>query len=504
MNKDNTEIIFGPPGTGKTTRLIALAESYFEQGYQPEDICFVTFTRKGAAEARHRATEKFKFTDIQLRWWKTLHALAFLQLGLSRSQVMGPNDYFTLCGQLGLTITNKGMSEDGNISGLSKGDRLFFMENMARAKMMSLKDYWEASYMEDIYWYELELLSKTMLEYKAANGKQDFTDIIYSFNHSPMVPNIKILIVDEAQDLTPLQWQMVENLSKDVERVFVAGDDDQAIFRWAGADVNRFIQLPGQRHILPQSYRVPMDVQRIAEKIANRITNRIDKHWKPTNEKGEVIYVNNLEHIDMSVGSWLLLARNLYLLEKYNIYCLQMGYVFDSHIGSPIRGASLAAIVVWEELRKSKQVKAVDCKKVFDMMSSKLKIKHGAKTKLDKVNDDVLLTLEILKQDYGLLTDAIWHEALDKIDVYEREYFISALRRGEKLLKEPRIKINTIHSVKGGEADHIVVLTDMAQRTWNEFLENEDDEHRVWYVAVTRARKSLHIVTPQTDRAYDI
>jgi superfamily I DNA/RNA helicase len=40
--------------------------------------------------------------------------------------------------------------------------------------------------------------------------------------------------------------------------------------------------------------------------------------------------------------------------------------------------------------------------------------------------------------------------------------------------------------------------------TFAEFQENPDDEHRVWYVALTRARKSLHILQPQTNWCYDI
>lgn len=504
MKQENTTIIVGPPGTGKTTRLIKIAEGFFEAGYQPEEVCFVTFTRKGAHEAKSRAMTKFSFDDAQLRWWKTLHSLAFLQLGLSRSQVMGFGDYCLLCGQLGISITNKGMSEDGTISGLSKGDRLFFMENMARAQMKPLRAYWEENYLEDIYWYELELLSNTMLEYKATNGKQDFTDIIYSFNNSPVVPNIKKLIVDEAQDLTPLQWQMVIHLAQDVEEVFIAGDDDQAIFKWAGADVDYFIQLPGQRHILPQSYRVPLAIQNVAENIAKRISSRIDKTWKPTNEQGEVNYVTNIADIDMGVGSWLLLARNLFMLEAYNQHCIQMGYVFDSHIGSPIRGTSLAAIKAWEELRKGLNVSVAEVKKIYDLLTPKLGVKYGYKTKVDKLNDAMVLNKQKLIDEYGLLTSDIWHIALDKLDAAEREYFIAALRRGEKLLREPRIKINTIHSVKGGEADNVVVLTDMAQRTYLEYTNNPDDEHRVWYVAVTRARKKLFIVLPTTEKSYEI
>ena len=47
-------------------------------------------------------------------------------------------------------------------------------------------------------------------------------------------------MVDEAQDLTPLQWDMVVKIAKGVDRVYIAGDDDQAIYEWNGADVKHF------------------------------------------------------------------------------------------------------------------------------------------------------------------------------------------------------------------------------------------------------------------------
>ena len=504
MNPDITKIIVGPPGTGKTTTLLTIAEGMMESGYRPNEICFVTFTRKGAHEAKARAMTKFNLQEQDLPWWKTLHSLAFSQLGLSRSQIMGFGDYTQLCGQLGLSITNKGMSEDGNISGLSKGDRLFFMENMARAKMVPLKQYWEDNYMEDVMWYELERLSNTMLAYKAAQGKQDFTDIIYSFNSLPNVPQIKTIIIDEAQDLTPLQWNMVKHLAKDVEQIYIAGDDDQAIFKWAGADVDYFMAIQGQRSVLPRSYRVPIAVQNVAETIAKRIETRIPKTWEPTKEQGIVEYVTDLGQIDMSQGQWLLLGRNLFALEAYNRHCLDMGYVFSSHIGSPISSETLPAIIHWEDLRKGKSIMAKFIKPIYDLMSAREKIRHGSKTQLEKVSDETILNMAQLIQDYGLLTDEIWHLAMDRIPVHEREYFISALRRGEKLMKEPRIKINTIHSVKGGESDNVVILPDMASRTWKEYQTNPDDEHRVWYVAVTRTKKALYILTPKTDKAYEI
>ena len=53
-------------------------------------------------------------------------------------------------------------------------------------------------------------------------------------------------MVDEAQDLTPLQWDMVVKIAKNVDRVYIAGDDDQAIYEWNGADVRFVSNFPGK------------------------------------------------------------------------------------------------------------------------------------------------------------------------------------------------------------------------------------------------------------------
>lgn len=506
INPALTQIIVGPPGTGKTTTLINRVQELIEhESYNPEEIGFVAFTRKAAHEAKERASEKLKLNDEQLIWFRTLHSTAFLQLGLSRNNIMGQGDYLRICGHLGLSITFKGITEDETISGLSKGDRLFFMENMARAQLCDLRTYWERFPNEDIHWYELEQLRNTLSAYKDEYGKQDFTDIVTTFCKSPVVPPIRVLFVDEAQDLTPLQWEMVGHLASDkIEKIFIAGDDDQAIFKWAGADVDHFINLEGDRIVLPQSYRVPSAIQTVAHEIVSRITNRIPKEWKSTPDVGQVIFVNSLQQIDMNVGSWYLLGRNTYTLEEYNRYCIQNGLVFNSILGSPVKSSALEAIVIWENLRKGQFINSGAAKRMYEYLESRVSVEWGKKTELEKIDDNTALNMEMMRQRFGLIAkDVIWHEAL-KIDDVQREYFLSALRRGERLLKEPRIRINTIHGVKGGEADNVVIVPDMAYRTYQEYQNNPDDEHRVWYVAVTRARKNLFIMSPSNNRSYQI
>jgi hypothetical protein len=69
-----------------------------------------------------------------------------------------------------------------------------------------------------------------------------------------------------------------------------------------------------------------------------------------------------------------------------------------------------------------------------------------------------LYTLDVLREKHGLLTDAIWHEALTKIAEDKRTYLLSVLRRGTKLSDVRRIRLSTIHGAKVGEAVHVLLF----------------------------------------------
>ena len=96
-----------------------------------------------------------------------------------------------------------------------------------------------------------------------------------------------------------------------------------------------------------------------------------------------------------------------------------------------------------------------------------------------------------------------WHQVLDKVDVESQNYILNALKRGDNV-KNPRIKISTIHSMKGGECDNILVVPDLSPAAYKNYYEDPDTEHRVFYVAVTRAKKSLHFLEPQSNMFYQI
>ena len=106
---------------------------------------------------------------------------------------------------------------------------------------------------------------------------------------------------------------MIQGVSKPIE-TYVAGDDDQAIFRWAGADIEHFIAMANNdaNTIIPltQSYRVPKSVHTLATKMAQSISNRIEKQYNPRDDEGER-KVLNFRPLNKSLdtGEWLILCR---------------------------------------------------------------------------------------------------------------------------------------------------------------------------------------------------
>ena len=86
-----------------------------------------------------------------------------------------------------------------------------------------------------------------------------------------------------------------------------------------------------------------------------------------------------------------------------------------------------------------------------------------------------------------------------------RVYITALLRRGEKFNGEPRITVSTIHGSKGGESENVVIFTDLSPAADDAMRTGNDDVHRVFYVAVTRAKQNLYIIEPDdNNRSYHI
>jgi superfamily I DNA/RNA helicase len=136
-------------------------------------------------------------------------------------------------------------------------------------------------------------------------------------------------------------------------------------------------------------------------------------------------------------------------------------------------------------------------------MFSKEGYTYGSRASLAKLAPDKSVNLSQLVSVYGLKTTAPWYEALSRISPIELHYF-KTLQVKNKLNSKPNIKLSTIHGAKGGEADHVLLITDMASIAYESLSSCNDDERRVWYVGITRAKQSLGLLKPRTNQYIDL
>ena len=490
--------------------LLNKVDEALEQGIHPNEIAFLAFTKKAANEARERASLRFNLDPkADLMYFRTLHSLALRQTSIKFENIMSDQHYRELSQTVGITLngTRNTALEDDLPTASSKKDPILGLINLARLKKTTLRDEYNKSLI-DIPWNTIDYINRTLIDYKNNMGLYDFTDMLEVFirESSECCPRFKLTFLDEAQDLSPLQWDIAHILDKNSERMYCAGDDDQCIFRWAGADVDQFINLDGGSETLEQSYRIPSSVHILAENVAKRIHRRFPKTYLPREEKGSVVRINTLDALDFSHGDWLILSQAGYPLQAVASDLKSHGYLFN-YKGHRSIGEKLSnAVNGWEQLRKGKEVSGGVARKIYSYMSAGKQIRRGFK-KLPTLDDAEFVDLNSLIKNHGLLatSEMIWSQAMDKIPETDRAYVTALLRRGEKFNASPRITVSTIHGSKGGEADNVVLLTDLSPAAENDMRINPDDMHRVFYVGVTRARQNLYIVDPEDiGRSYNL
>ena len=488
------EVVFGGPGTGKTTYLIERVSQCLEAGVLPQRIAYMAFTRKAAQEAKRRTCEELGLQAKQLPYFSTLHSMAYRELGLHQGCVMGGEEYQELSDMLGVHLTApKIITEGPPILGNDRS-ALVQVLNYARTTARPLEEVWRECGSR-VNWWELVQLAKALYNYKQDRGKMDFTDMLEEYELVGQALPVDVGIIDEAQDLTRLQWDVAWRALSGATDIIAAGDDDQAIYRWSGADVTQFQELARKPDtevkVLGHSHRLPRKVFALAQSVARRISVRQPKDWEPADREGEVRWVAYPQALDLTAGEWLLLARNAYHLQEYERTCRLQGVSFVNAAGPSVKGTHVHAIKCWESLRQGRAVYGSDLKHLTTVYPPLRH--HGFEPQ----------EAQWTRSDLGLPEDMeIWHDALVGIPIEQREYYLAILRRGEKLTTKPRVRVATIHSVKGGEADNVVLRTDMTSRSFEALRRFPDDEHRVYYVGATRARKSLFLVAPQSPRAY--
>ena len=486
-------IVLGPPGTGKTTTLLNKVDDYLKET-DPDKIGYFAFTQKAAYHARDEAIKKFNLTEDDLPYFRTLHSLAFRKLGIKKDQVMQSRHYKDLGKKLGFPVSYAEHQEDHGIF-TSDSEYLQIIQLAQLRNITPEQQYNKREHTQDLELDKLHIIHNELKRYKKEYNLIDFNDMILNFIKSDLSPKFDVIFIDEAQDLSLMQWDMTKTIWNKTEDTFIAGDDDQAIFKWAGADVDSFIALQDQMINLPliQSHRIPIKVHQLAMGIINKIKHRIDKTWHPKTNEGSLHRHFDVDSVDMSSGEWLVLARTKYMLREIEDVLYRKGLYYETRHKRSYEKDIQEAATNWEHLRQGQLLNYKQIEKIYGYMS----LNHRDKTLMYGMTKGSFYGIDQLTKDFGLKTKKVWFEAFDDAGSRRIEYLRKMRVNGEQLNKKPRIELSTIHAAKGGESQNVVLLTDLTKTTLDTYEKNPDDENRLFYVGATRTKENLHIVEPK-------
>lgn len=409
--------IFGPPGTGKTRTLVDYARAE-EQGL------FLSYTRTAAAEAVSRLAN----SGIRP---STLHSLAFNGLGMNRASVVDKSKLAAFGKASGIPFKGSERGSDEDQEGDEYRDVLSYSRNMMIPEGEAFDHFGQPG--------TRLRFDKFVAEYEAwklAYGYMDFDDMLTLYTRK-CKGWAKVVYLDEAQDCTPLQWTAMEIATQKAERVYIAGDDDQAIYEWNGADPHGMInfsnQFDAEVTVLEQSHRLTEPVLLKAKSVIETIERRVNKEVRARGDGPEVVGYRDMEYVldyldDAAPRGALLLMRDGYKLKEVQRHLNKMMVPYDT-IGQPSPWTSKAAQAI-----RNREIR--------------------------------------------------WDD--EQIPLHWREFY-----RQADLSKPVLFTLSTIHSAKGREHATVILDLECPTRVLANIAKDRDAEVRVQYVGLTRAKEQL-------------
>lgn len=486
----SSQKIFGGPGSGKTTKLIKIIE---DSSIPLDRVAYVTFATKALGEMKDRMIIKGA-TPTDLQYFRTLHSMNFNLLGIKKDQVVSDGDskFKKFCEEKGFNIPEDKKEETLDLS--------FY--NQMQADRNDLRPFnfihprfynYSAAYMH---------FKKSYFTWLEENDYIDFIGMVEKGIEQAVIPPVELLCVDEWQDLTPLQIKQVTMWMRNIPKSYHAGDDDQSIHDWAGADPKAFLNLECDSEVvLNESFRLPSDILALSQHVITKNINRKEKEFFTNKGVGGIYYKSLRSTCDSLKNqpkneTCYFLIRNRYLFTELKSKLVEYGM--------PLAGMEKEkrAIRFMDDGPKKKYFTAEDILTITDgsIFPAKRYFVRGSKVKIEKLLKGGFpekgFTLEQMGK-FGMKGEFfedlyVGNSSNLNIDSKDMIYI-------NKLFKDygyefNTVKIMTIHESKGLEADTIVIVPYMASATFKGMNMSQDSieaERRVWYTAITRPKKRL-------------
>ncbi|WP_257299815.1 UvrD-helicase domain-containing protein [Haloarchaeobius sp. FL176] len=560
--------LFGGPGSGKTTALLDRVEELLErEDVSHRDILVVSYTRAAAAEVRERLAERLDINPRSLQGNVcTMHAKAYELLNLSRGDVVSESDKEEFCEEYGIEYEDEyGGAGRRTARSTTIGNKIIATSQWLQRTERDVADWYDVPFQWNVEevrlppeidpnaqdgnkytptWpsdddrIDVPEVIRGWRNYKGEHDLTGFADMLERVKQRSLLPSVDHLVIDEFQDITTLQHEVYEEWKPHMDSVLIAGDDDQVVYAWQGADPDLLLEAdPDEDVILPNSYRLPSRILNVVNREIRHIDKRQDKDLKPRKEGGTVEAVESPSMLDLvrnvrrtvqgDDGTVMVLFRARY----------QMFQFIDEFISEGIPFKSLTDQRMWtdrlddyvtavEALDEDEEVNGLQARRLADMLADSAFGTNERDDLFDAIDaeqeDAGVEDLTELDVDPSLVTDfvpfmpgpASASDMVRKVTSFQRKsmkaYFATQEYRD---MERNAVRVGTIHSAKGREADHVFVGTDLTEKVVEQMVatidEDEldddleftkttspvpvltDNERRVFYVGMSRARERL-------------
>lgn len=517
LSHPNSLRVFGPPGSGKTRWLVGIGKTHVEKGdFNIREAIIVSFTRAAAVDIAKRINPD----QTPSTYHCTIHALCKRYYRMNRDLAEPiAGDFFS---SERIPYTRRS-AEPGNLrpdEHLTEGEAMMAFWNLCRNTEVSLAEgrlryprpeelgrWWGESGASE----SMDRLYERYRQWKDDNDLIDYTDMLEMAVKNPPKGKWPALFLDEAQDCSPLQWRVIHLFAQCAERLYIAGDDDQTIYEFNGATPTEFLNAEVSKdRLLEVNHRSGHRLVDYTQAFIRRNRQRREKVVRAARQGGAVD-TSGARMFDPSDAltpkeSTFILGRAHYLTEPFAETLTKAGYPFvdrrRSYVGVDDRDAptygrylrfcsgELMQLEEWHQL-------------LPHISSTHGWLEPDAKASMQAASHDDLANTMVTKNDltsYGAtarLLEAMEGSAPTPLQGLNRPrmqyYHQVAGKHGVKFLdKDEAAKVcqlGTIHSVKGLEADRVILCSGMPPRVVA--MLDQEAERRVIYVGMTRARKRL-------------